>query len=284
MADLDYRVDDGVATLTINRPEARNALSNAMREEFARVVPAMAADKSVRAVVITGAGGVFCAGGDLRNMAEIRPTMSIENWRDRMLGVQPWIKQLIELDKPLIAAVDGPAYGAGFSLALMADFVLVTPRARFCLSFMKVGLGPDFAAMYTLPRIVGVQRAKELMLTAREVGAEEALRLGLALEIVPAEGLQARADALARSFVGASPLAVSLIKRDVGMSLASDLQSLLALEADHQAMCFETAYQAQAVQRFLDKQPAKFNWPAASAAGHPSDVPAAPAAAKPSKE
>jgi len=117
--------------------------------------------------------------------------------------------------------------------------------------------------MYTLPRVVGVQRAKELMLSAREVAAEEALRLGLVMEIVPADSLLARAGELARSFVGASPLATSLIKREVGMSLASDLSTLLAQEANDQAMCFETPYQAEAVRRFLDKQPAMFQWPSA---------------------
>ena len=279
MSDLEYHVDDGVATLTLNNPGARNALSNAMKDEFASIVPAMAADRSVRALILTGANGIFCAGGDLRGMAASRASMSIETWRARMREVQPWMRALVELDKPLIAAVDGAAYGAGFSLALMADFVLATPRARFCLSFMKVGLGPDFAAMYTLPRVVGIQRAKELMLSAREVSADEALRLGIAMEIVSADGLMARANALARSFVGASALAVSLIKRDVGMSLATDLQTLLALEADHQAMCFETPYQGQAVQRFLDKQPALFNWPAASALA-PATAPAAVSGAK----
>jgi 2-(1,2-epoxy-1,2-dihydrophenyl)acetyl-CoA isomerase len=263
MSDLKFVVDEGVATLTMSRPAARNALSTEMRDEFARVVPILASDKTIRAVILTGDGGTFCAGGDLRGMAEVRATATIETWRDRMLGVQPWLRQLVLLDKPVIAAVDGFAFGAGFSLALLADFVLMTPRARFCLSFMRVGLGPDFAAMYTLPRIVGVQRAKELMLTAREVAADEALRLGIAMEVVPVDDLMARAQALARSFVGASPVATALIKRDVGMSLANDLHSLLSLEADHQAMCFETPYQVEAVNRFLNKQPAMFQWPAA---------------------
>ena len=266
MADLNCELQGGVATLTIHNPASRNALSNSMKDEFARIVPTLAADPAVRALVLTGAGGIFCAGGDLRGMAASRASMDINGWRARMREVQPWMRALVELDKPLIAAVDGAAFGAGFSLALMADFVLVTPRARFCLSFMKVGLVPDFAAMYTLPRVVGVQRAKELMLTAREVGADEAVRLGIAMEVVPADALMARAQALAASFVGASALAVSLIKRDVTMALASDLSTLLANEADHQAMCFETPYQAEAVQRFLDKQPAMFNWPALPAA------------------
>lgn len=262
MQAIDYRVHDGVATITLNRPEARNALSDTMKDELSQVVPAAAADPAVRAVILTGAGGVFCAGGDLRGMEDARAGMTVERWRERMRAVQPLIRALMEMDKPLIAAVDGAAYGAGFSLALMADFLLASPSARFCLSFMRVGLVPDFAAMYSLPRVVGVQRAKELMLSAREVQAEEAVKLGIALEIVPADSLLARAGQLARSFTGASPLAVSLIKGEVGMALASDLRTLLQHEADQQALCFETDAHRAAVKRFLAKQPAAFQWPA----------------------
>ncbi len=265
MSDLLFDLHDGVATLTMNRPQARNALSADMKAAFAEAVPRIVADDAIRALVITGAGGAFCAGGDIRGMAEARPQMDHEGWRRRMLEVQPWMTQLIECPKPVIAAVDGPAFGAGFGLALTADFVLASPRARFCLSFMRVGLGPDFGLVYTLPRVVGVQRAKELMLSAREVAADEALRLGIAMEVLPAEGLLPRAQALARSFAGASALATRLIKQDVAVSLRSDLATMFALEAEHQAQCFGSDYQAEAVQRFLDKQPAAFQWPAQDA-------------------
>jgi len=258
MTALLLDVADGVATLTMNRPEARNALDAAMKDAFADMMPRLAADAAVRAVVLAGAGGAFCAGGDLRAMAAVRPTMTLDGWRRRMQDIQPWLIQLIELDKPVVAAVDGPAYGAGFGLALAADFVVASPRARFCLSFMKVGLGPDFGVVYTLPRVVGAQRAKELMLSAREVPAAEALQLGLVLEIQPEDRLLARAQALARSFVDASPEAVRFIKQDVAASLASSLPEMLEREADHQARCFDTAYQAEAVERFLAKQPPRF--------------------------
>lgn len=263
-APLNLDIADGVAVLTLNRPDARNALSAELKDAFAAAVPAVARDPAVRAVILTGAGGAFCAGGDLRGMEEVRPHMTVESWRERMREVQPWVRQLIELDKPVIAAVDGAAYGAGFSLALTADFVLASPRARFCMSFMRVGLVPDFAAYYSLPRVVGVQRAKELMLSGREVGADEAVRLGIAMELVPGEQLLARAQALARSFTGASPLAAALVKRTVGRSLASDVQGMLDLEAEHQALCFETAPHREAVRRFLHKEPASFVWPPAA--------------------
>jgi 2-(1,2-epoxy-1,2-dihydrophenyl)acetyl-CoA isomerase len=267
---LGCRVADGVATLTMSRPEARNALSTEMKAAFEAAVPRLAADPDVRAVVLTGAGGAFCAGGDLRGMLAAREQkLDVQGWRQRMTSLHPWVRALIELDKPLIAAVDGAAYGAGFSLALMADFVIASPRARFCMSFMKVGLVPDCAAMYTLPRVVGVQRARELVLSAREVGAEEALKLGIAMEVVPADRLLNRAQALAHSFTGASALAVSLVKRELGMALATDLQTALAAEGDHQALCFQSPYHVDAVKAFLDKQPAAFQWPAGAVSPKP---------------
>lgn len=258
---LQVRIDGGIATLTMNRPEARNAFSDEMRAGFADVVPRIAADDSVCAVILTGAGGAFCAGGDIRSMLAARGEASVERWRARMLGAQPWVRGLVELDKPLVAAVDGAAFGAGFSLALTADFVVATPRARFCMSFARIGLVPDYAAMYTLPRVVGVQRAKELMLSAREVDADEALRLGIAFEIVAADALAARAHALAASVAAASPLAVSLVKRELGMALATDARTTLTNEADRQALCFESAYHGEAVQRFVDKQPPALRFP-----------------------
>ena len=151
-------------------------------------------DRSIRALVISGAGGHFCSGGDLRNIA--KAGLDNQGWRERLRDLHGWLQDLITLDRPVIAAVDGAAFGAGFGLALAADFVIATTRARFCVSFLRVGLVPDFGTFYTLPRIVGPQRAKELMLSAREVGAEEALRLGIAMELHPPEQLLARAQAI----------------------------------------------------------------------------------------
>ncbi|GAB1388779.1 MAG: enoyl-CoA hydratase [Rubrivivax sp.] len=261
MSELDLQLHDGVATLTLNHPASRNALSQAMKEALSDAVAQLAGDAAVRAVVLTGAGGAFCAGGDLRGMEEHRPLATVQSWRERMRALHPLIRTLVRLDKPLVAAVDGAAFGAGFSLALTADFVLASPAARFCMSFLRVGLVPDFAAMYTLPRAVGVQRAKELMLSARELDAEEARQLGLVMEVVAAPRLLPRAQVIAASFGGASAMAVSHIKAGLAMSLASDLERALADEADHQALCFETEPHREAVRRFLAKQPAAFRWP-----------------------
>lgn len=251
-------IKNQIAHFTLDHAATRNALGPQMREELADAVRAVKADRSVRAVLISGANGHFCSGGDLRNIANAG--LDNQGWRERMHTLHEWLHDLLTLDRPVIAAVDGAAYGAGFSLALAADFIIASPRARFCLSFLRIGLVPDFGAYYTLPRIVGVQRAKELMLSAREVGADEALRLGIAMELHPAEQLLGRAQALALSFAQASPVAVSLIKR--AMAAGGDLPTLLEREADGQALAMGTEAHRNAVQDFLNKRPPPFQWPA----------------------
>lgn len=260
METILFDVSKGIATLTFNRPAQKNAMNATMKAEIGEVVAQVKRDRAIRALILTGSGGAFCSGGDLRGIGAA--TLDAEGWRNRLQDLHVWLTDLIQLDRPVIAAVDGVAYGAGFSLALTADFILATPRTRFCMSFLRVGGVPDSGAFYTLPRIVGAQRAKEIMLSAREVGAEEALRLGIALELHAPEDLLARARALAASFVEAPPSAVSLTKRAVAASLTSDLPTLLELEACGQAVAFGAEYHRDAVARFGRKEPARFVWPA----------------------
>ncbi|QET04152.1 enoyl-CoA hydratase/isomerase family protein [Cupriavidus pauculus] len=255
---LQVAIDDGVATLTLNRPQQKNALDVAMRDALRETVYRIRADRGVRAVVLRGAGTDFCAGGDIRSMN----VTAAGAGRDRLDDMHGWIAQLADLDRPVVAAVDGVAYGAGFSLALLADFIVASPRARFCMPFMKVGLVPDCGALYTLPRVVGMARARELVFSAREVGAEEALRLGVVLEISPQEALHTRADALARALGGASPTAFGLAKRAMLQSFDSDLRAMLELESLGQGIAFTTDYHREAVRRFKEKAPPLFQWPA----------------------
>jgi 2-(1,2-epoxy-1,2-dihydrophenyl)acetyl-CoA isomerase len=245
------------AVVTLDSPATRNAFTPAVREGLAQAIATVRADHDIRALVLTGAGGHFCAGGDLRGIASTE--LDGAGWRERMHKVQAWVRDLITLDRPVIAAVDGAAYGAGFGLALAADFVLATPRVRFCLSFLKIGLVPDCGVFYTLPRVVGAQRARELMLSAREVGAAEARELGIAMELHEPDRLMPRALALAATFANASPLAVSLIKR--ALTDPGALDGLLDTEANAQALAFGTTEHREAVRRFLDKQPPAFDWP-----------------------
>lgn len=249
---------NATALITLHSPASRNALAAPVREGLAQAVAQVRADRDIRAVVLTGAGGAFCAGGDLRGIAAAGSLQS-DGWRARMHAANALFRDLLTLETPVIAAVDGAAYGAGFSLALTADFVLATPRARFCMVFMRMGLVPDCGATYMLPRVVGTQRARELMLSAREVDAQEALSLGIATELHEPAALLPRALALADSFAAASPLAAGLVKRfnlDAGA-----MEAAFEAEANAQALCFQTSPHREAVQRFLDKQPLAFEWP-----------------------
>lgn len=258
MALTRFELKGTTALLTLDDTATRNAIGPDMRVEVARAVERVRTDPAIRALVLTGANGHFCSGGDLRNIANAG--LDNAGWRDRLHLLHSWLRDLLSLDKPVICAVDGAAFGAGFGLALAGDFMLVTPRARMCVSFLKVGLVPDCGIFYTLPRIVGPQRARELMLSAREVHADEALRLGIAMEVHAPDALLPRALALAASFEGASPMAVSLIKRTTAST--GDLALALSLEADAQALAMGSPEHKKAIHDFLEKRPARFQWPA----------------------
>lgn len=258
--DIRFEVADGIAVMALARPDRKNAFDLRARDEMADAIGRVKKDRGIRAFILTGDGGDFCAGGDLRAMSQ--GGIDAESGRNRMRAMHVWLRDLVELDRPVIAAVDGVAFGAGFSLALTADIVLITARARFSMSFMRVGLVPDCGAFYTLPRAVGLQRAKELILSARVVEAEEALRLGIAMEIVPTEQLMDRARAIAASFAAASGTVVSLVKDAFTHGGSDDLAAALHFEAAAQGVAFSTEYHRSAVRDFLDKKPLKFNWPA----------------------
>lgn len=243
----------GVATLTLRRPERRNAVDMAMRAELRIAVERMADDAAIRACIITGSGGSFCAGGDIASMRDRTP--GVEDARRRMRETGQMALRLLTLDKPLIAAVDGPAFGGGFGLALAADFVVATPRARFCASFGRIGLVPDFALHHSLPRRVGLARAKEIILSGREIGAEEALSLGMVYQIVEEDRLATVAQDLAARFVRSSPTAIALSKSLLDQTYSLDVRQVLEAETVAQAACLESEYHRGAVARFLEGRP-----------------------------
>lgn len=254
---LDVR--DGIAFLTLARPERRNAIDMVMREELRAAISVVSRDDAVRACVLSGDGGSFCAGGDIAAMRDRQP--GIEAARARMRDIEETVLAFHTLEKPLVAAVDGPAYGAGFGLAMAADFVLATPRAAFCASFGRIGLSPDFGLHFALPRLVGLARAKEIVFSARDIGAAEALDLGLVYRIVPEDALAAEAEALARRFLAASPTALALSKRLLNQSHSLDIRQVVEAETASQAICLDSAYHAEAARRFLAREPALLQWP-----------------------
>jgi len=259
--ELMLDVHDGIATVTFNRPEARNPLGGAMREEFAEAVAGLAemAGKSIHAVILTGNGPAFCAGGDIKVLREMTEK-GRDAMRTRMKESHAILERWLDLPVPTIAAVNGAAAGAGFSLAIACDFVIAAERARFSMSFGKIGLVPDWGAMYLLPRIVGLQRAKELVLSARMVGAHEARDLGFVLDVVPDDALLVHARELAGRFRHASPEAIGLAKRIMGEAFETPRTVALDAEADAQADANAGEYQRAALDRFLSKEPPPFDW------------------------
>ncbi|WP_295374350.1 enoyl-CoA hydratase/isomerase family protein [uncultured Pseudacidovorax sp.] len=261
MTVLDITQHGGTAVLTMNRPKARNALDIELREAFARALPTLRDDPTIRAVVLTGAGEHFCAGGDIRTIGSGGSQGDIFEGRSRIVAMQRWFDELVDLEKPVIAAVDGVAFGAGLSLALAADFVLATPRATFCSVFARVGYVPDMAAMYLLPRAVGLARAKQLAFSAQVLGAAEAEALGLVHQVVEEGRVLDAAMALAQRFQHAPPGAIAIMKSVMNRAFESQRQDVYRQESLAQALCRESDYHKQAVRRFLAKEPAAYQWP-----------------------
>ncbi len=251
----------GIATLTLNRPASLNAISRRMADEMTDALTRMAAAPTVRVLVLRGAGDAFCAGGDVRDMAGDGPRTPADA-HEGMARYRRLTLALHGFPRPVIAAVDGVAFGAGMSIALLADLVLLSDRARLCMVFQRVGLIPDCGALYTLPRLVGLQQAKALALSAREIGAQEAMSMGLALEVLPWQELHARARQLAAAIAAGSSTALSLTKQAIDASLQSDLQTMLALEAAGQAVALASEAHQAAVQAFVRKEGPRYSWPA----------------------
>jgi len=254
---IRFTVENQIALLQMNRPESRNALSLEMRAEIADAVNRIRDDDNIRALVITGSGGSFCAGGDIKSLSE---GFSVSQGRKRIQALHQWYFHLSNLEKPVIAAVDGPATGAGFNLALCCDFIFASERARFSQIFGRIGLVPDLGGFYFLPRIVGLAKAKELMFTARMIGAEEAKELGIVYRICPHETLVREALKFAERFLDASPDAIGMAKAILNQSFQLDQRALWEMEAFAQALAFQTPYYQEAIRKFLNKEPLSFVW------------------------
>lgn len=258
---LELTTADGVATVRLNRPQALNAINYTMADELSAALEGLRHDGAVKVVLLTGAGDNFCAGGDVRGTAAQASPRTAEALHGGMQRFHRMVMALHGLPQPVIAAADGVAFGAGFSLLLLCDIVLLSERARLCMAFQRVGLVPDCGALYTLPRAVGLQRARELMLSGREITAQEAQRMGIALEVVSPESLRARSLDLARSLCGASSTALRFTKQALDVSWGADLKSVLAQEAAYQAIALTTPYVAEAGRRFVAKEQPLFIWP-----------------------
>lgn len=260
MAVVEIERHCATAVLLMNRPEQRNALDLNMRKAFASAVATVRDDQDVRAVVLTGSGGHFCAGGDIRTMAEqAGAQVDVFDSRTAMQQLHRWFDDLVDLEKPVIAAVDGSAFGAGLSIALAADFVLASPRAKFCCAFSRMGYVPDLASMYLLPRFVGLARAKELVFTARPLDANEAHEIGLVQQVCEGDLLE-EALILAQRFHAAPIQAIGAVKSVMNHAFESERRVVFAQEAMLQSMCRSTKYHKEAVRRFISKEPPIYDW------------------------
>lgn len=265
MADpvIHLKRQGSVGILTLNDPRNRNALSDAMREGLDRHVHEVATDDTIKALVITGTDGAFCAGGDIKAMIERHRTggggTGVSMARMRFL--HRWVSVLSELPKPVICAVDGPAMGLGLGIALAADLVIASDRAVFSAAFSRIAVVPDGFIAYQLPRVVGLQRAKEMIYTARTVSAEQAMAYGIALEVQTPDATLPRAIEIADAMVNQSSLAFGMTKDMLNRSLENDAQSMAVMERQAQSICLNSDDHKAAIQRFVDKQPPAFSFP-----------------------
>jgi 2-(1,2-epoxy-1,2-dihydrophenyl)acetyl-CoA isomerase len=254
MPDLIETVEDGVATLTFNRPERMNALSPAMMDGLLRALPRLAGDPAAKVVVLTGAGRAFCAGGDVKRMAESRDQRSAAEATTDLRARMEVSRILHELPKPTIAMLNGPAAGAGLALALACDLRIAGESARLVTAFVKVGLSGDFGGSFFLTRLVGTARARELYFTARAVDAAEALSLGLVNRVEPDNRLAEATMDLARSLARGPQIALSLIKRNMNCAESGSLAELLDLEAANMEAARRTGDHREAAQAFVEKR------------------------------
>ena len=250
--------ESGILTITLNRPDKLNSFIGHMRRDLAETLESAGSDRNIRVVVITGAGRAFCAGGDVGYMAELMERHDSEEFA-RILGSGRRVITCIrQMTKPVIAAVNGPASGAGCNLALACDLRIASTTASFSQSFLKVGLHPDWGGTYFLPRLLTPNKVCELFFLGEAIEADEALRLGIVNQVVAPEDLEAATRELAERLHNAPPIAMAAAKQAVYLSQAQDLEEMLRYETEAQLRCFESGDGREGVRAFLEKREPRF--------------------------
>ncbi len=249
---------DCITTITLNRPDKLNAFVGHMRRDLAEALEHAGSDRGTRVVIITGAGRAFCAGGDIAFMAELMQRRDAEEF-SRILGAgRRVILAIRQMTKPVIAAINGPASGAGFNLALACDIRIAANTATFSQSFAKVGLHPDWGGTYFLPRLVTPNKACEMFFLGESIDAAEAARLGIVNQVVAPEELETATMQLAQRLRAAPPIALAAAKHAVYVSQAEDLDEMLRYETEAQLRCFDSDDGHEGVHAFLEKREPKF--------------------------
>ena len=245
---IDVTTQDAIATITLNRPDKLNAFTGTMREDLLDALRAAGRDDAVRVVVVTGAGRAFCAGGDVEYMHGLQQSGDAASFRKLLDAGRDVVLQIVSMEKPVIAAINGVAAGAGCNLALACDYRIASEQAKLSESFVRIGLHPDWGGTWLLPRLVGRSRALEILMTGRMVGAAEAAAIGMVDRV--AADLATETQTLAKSIADGPPLAIAAIKRALNASERNDLRAQLALEAEHQLRCFESEDAKQRIAAF----------------------------------
>lgn len=254
---LVARSDDDVVTLTLNRPEVRNAMTAELTEAFVAEIERLRGDAAVRAVILTGAGSSFCAGGDLSFILPDEGA-DVAQIRFKMRAFYAKYLSIRSLEVPTIAAIRGAAVGAGMCLALACDMRIATQSAKISLGFTKLGLHPGMAGTYLLTRLVGTARAADLMFTSRMVGGDEAASLGLVNRSVPDETLDAEVATLASTIAANAPIATRMVKRAIQLAERADLETMLEYEGLAQPITMATADLLEGIDAVKAKRPPTF--------------------------
>jgi 2-(1,2-epoxy-1,2-dihydrophenyl)acetyl-CoA isomerase len=255
--NLTFAVEDGLARLTLNRPKAANSFNIDLVREFLEVATICAEDSAIRAVLLTGAGRFFSAGGDLKNFAAADDEIPklVSETADTLHAA---ISKFARMNAPIVAAVNGPAAGAGMSLVCMTDIALAAESAFFSMAYTAAGLAPDGSSTYFLPRAVGIRRAKELMLTNRRLSAAEAQAMGIIEQVVPDDALMAEAENLARALVSGPTLAFGAVKKLLLASHSAQLEDQLDAETNAITSMTRTSDGREGVAAFREKRRPNF--------------------------
>ncbi|MGH7619139.1 MAG: enoyl-CoA hydratase/isomerase family protein [Gemmatimonadaceae bacterium] len=247
----------GVHTITLNRPDRLNAVDQGLADELPRALDAVANEDAVRVVLITGAGRGFCSGLDLSAPPSLPDSTRAERL-DPFAWVGRWVLSVVHCEKPVIAAVNGPAAGAGFGLALACDIRLVASSARLTAGYVRRGLSPDAGVSFLLPRLVGLSRAAEILYTGRDIDSAEAERIGLAAMVIADDGFGDHAYEFAERLAAGPPNALALTKRLLATSLETPLEEQLERELSYIKTCFATGDVAEAMSAFVEKRRPQF--------------------------
>ena len=252
---LHYERSDGIATITLNRPDVLNAVNTAMGKELLEALRSAEKDEEVHCLIITGNGRAFCAGEDIQDLRGQYERGENPKLGERLLvKYNPIVRQIRNMQKPVIAAVNGVAAGAGTGIAYSCDVRVASEDARFLQAFIKVGLAPDSGTSFFLPRLVGFSKALELSLTGDELSSKDAERLGLVSKVVPKEQLMETARELGTKLARGPSKAIGLTKRALNKSISSDLETVLEYESYLQEIAGATADHIEAVRAFFEKR------------------------------